>query len=207
LSEKYVFVDWSWVEAGYGVIWPYTKTPSLSPDGIALQTHRPVVEPQPVMRPDQPWESYCINVYSTFIRCEGKIRCWYECFPDETMDDMKSYFAYAESDDGIHWVKPSLGLFEFKGSTDNNIMMNVHGTSVIFDEDAPPDERYKMIWVMYVRNDPQNHWCRIHGAVSPDGIHWNDLPEPILDNPGTCSRTIAISGSTSFIRARSMNIL
>ena len=35
-----------------------------------------------------------------------------------------SSFCYAESDDGIHWRKPNLGLCEFQGSKANNIMMD-----------------------------------------------------------------------------------
>ena len=33
---------------------------------------------------------------------------------------------YAESDDGINWVKPSLGIFTFDGSRDNNIIWDLH---------------------------------------------------------------------------------
>ena len=33
-----------------------------------------------------------------------------------------SGFLYAESDDGINWEKPSLGLQEWKGSKDNNLV-------------------------------------------------------------------------------------
>lgn len=30
----------------------------------------------------------------------------------------------AESTDGVHWVKPELGLYEFEGSTKNNITLD-----------------------------------------------------------------------------------
>ena len=36
---------------------------------------------------------------------------------------MMTVAAYAESKDGVHWVKPELGQFEFAGSTKNNIIM------------------------------------------------------------------------------------
>ena len=35
---------------------------------------------------------------------------------------------YAESHDGITWTRPSLGLFEFKGSKDNNIVCKAYCT-------------------------------------------------------------------------------
>ena len=31
--------------------------------------------------------------------------------------------AYAESSDGVHWEKPNLGLVEFEGSKENNLLM------------------------------------------------------------------------------------
>ena len=37
--------------------------------------------------------------------------------PDDTV-----LTCYAESQDGIVWEKPSLGRYEFEGSTDNNIL-------------------------------------------------------------------------------------
>ena len=36
---------------------------------------------------------------------------------------------YAESEDGIRWTKPSLGVVEFQGSTDNNIIWDGIGTN------------------------------------------------------------------------------
>ena len=62
---------------------------------------------------------------------------------------------YAESEDGIHWHKPDLGLCEFQGSKANNIVfssamadgfsVNIRGPAVFKDENpnAPLDARYK----------------------------------------------------------------
>ncbi len=36
---------------------------------------------------------------------------------------------YVESDDGIHWAKPDLGIFTFNGRLDNNIVWALHGKS------------------------------------------------------------------------------
>lgn len=67
---------------------------------------------------------------------------------------------YAESDDGIHWTKPNLGLVEFLGTKDNNVVMwggygaektnrgvtNMDGCTVIRDDEEPdPRNRYKML--------------------------------------------------------------
>jgi len=37
------------------------------------------------------------------------------------------YLCYAESDDGINWRRPELGLVEFDGSTRNNILLRKNG--------------------------------------------------------------------------------
>ena len=75
---------------------------------------------------------------------------------------------YAESDDGINWTKPDLGIFTFNGSPANNIIWDLHGASVFIDRDEEdPDKRYKAIG-----------FCRRYRGIflitSPDGIHWDD---------------------------------
>ena len=80
---------------------------------------------------------------------------------------------YAESrDNGLTWQKPNLGLVEFRGSKDNNCLLDnrsLGGGSwdnfmVFKDENpaCPPDERYKGIGVH------GGLWC----FLSADGIHF-----------------------------------
>ncbi len=74
---------------------------------------------------------------------------------------------YAESDDGIHWRKPKLGLIEYRGNKENNIVLtgkraaeqtkgaltNFDGYTILRDDREPnPDRRYKMI----------AHWESVH---------------------------------------------
>ena len=90
---------------------------------------------------------------------------------------------YAESDGGINWVKPSLGIFTFNGSRDNNIIWDLHVASVFIDrEEEDPDKRYQAIG--FCRR------CRgIFLLTSPDGIHWDDSDhlDPVVrrSNEGT----------------------
>jgi len=64
----------------------------------------------------------------------------------------KCCICYAESDDGIHWTKPELGLVEFAGSRKNNIVdfpdANLWSTcALVFEpEDPNPERRYKMAY-------------------------------------------------------------
>lgn len=75
---------------------------------------------------------------------------------------------YAESDDGLTWVKPNLGIFTFDGSPDNNIVWDLHGASVFIDRSEPDAaRRYQAIG-----------YCRRYRGIflltSPDGLHWDD---------------------------------
>ena len=75
---------------------------------------------------------------------------------------------YAESHDGIHWVKPKLGIFTFNGSADNNIVWDLHGASVFIDrQETDPGKRYKAIGFC-------RRYRNIFLITSPDGIHWDD---------------------------------
>ena len=47
---------------------------------------------------------------------------------------------YADSDDGLAWVKPDLGIFTFNGDPDNNIVWDLHGASVFIDRAEPDAE-------------------------------------------------------------------
>ena len=84
---------------------------------------------------------------------------------------------YAESDDGLTWVKPPLGLFTFNGDAANNIVWDLHGAAVFIDrQEADPDCRYKAIG-----------YCRRYRGIflltSPDGIRWDDSRhlEPVVE--------------------------
>ncbi len=60
------------------------------------------------------------------------------------------FACYAESQDGIQWVKPKLGIVEFQGSKDNNIILAGEGTHNFtpFLDTNPaclPDAKYKAL--------------------------------------------------------------
>ena len=50
------------------------------------------------------------------------------------------YICYAESTDGINWTRPTLGLVEFEGSKNNNIIMPAEGVQAFIPfKDANPN--------------------------------------------------------------------
>jgi hypothetical protein len=162
----------------------------------------------PILLPVKPWEGQYTLLYGTVIRDdeEGIWKAWYETmnhfrytqnsFPEST------YLCYATSRDGIHWDKPPLGITDYRGTTENNIVLegthvpeeNVDGildsVSVIKDmRDPDRSRRYKlMIWRQnqrlvngkwtYVLEGP--HRMGYYVAFSPDGIHWHERPEPVF---------------------------
>jgi len=175
---KWVFVDWMGIEPGYGTAWGGAISEGFCvPEGIELKVHPPDVSREFVIPLDRPWEQG-MSAYATFMKDEGVYRCWYE---------HAGGLGYAESDDGVCWKKPALGLKEFNGSTKNNLLnFGYHGHGIFKDPVAPPAERYKMVGC---------HWTdrerAVVGAVSPDGLHWTPLAEPILrdqhaDTQSTC---------------------
>lgn len=137
---------------------------------------------------DKPWESFIVNAWCTVMEDEGRYRMWYEAYDKTYSSDYDARYCYAESADGIHWEKPSLGLVEFDGSRDNNIVFHkfgersVHGGTVFKDPNAPAHERYKFV---FLSNDGA-----VWGAVSPDGIHWNLCDHGPILHVGSDTQTV-----------------
>lgn len=159
------------------------------PRQVKLRMHPARKTGERTLEPSQPWENASLNWFSV-VRHDGKFRMWYECYDVEgwpiTND---TSFCYAESMDGIRWVKPNLGLFNYHGSTSNNILFReigppgaysrVHGAGVFLDPTAPAEARYKCVSQgMFAQSAPP---YRVAGMTSPDGLHWNRLPAVICD--------------------------
>jgi hypothetical protein len=144
---------------------------------------------------DSPWEGTGSGYHSVFQ--DGDLyRMYYKAWHlDVTSGRLNSsrhplFCCYAESDDGIHWRKPELGLHEFQGSKQNNIVIASGtlgavsidaGHPAVFRDDnpkAPADARYKAI-------------VRAAGASgliplkSPDGLDFTPMTDtPILAGRG-----------------------
>ena len=144
--------------------------------GADRRLHSPV--PQEVaIAVDHPWEACNIISCASVIHDGDRYRMWYRC--DSETGRNPKFTAYAESEDGITWIKPSLGLFEFEGSKDNDLVwIGEPGEDLApfrdDNPDAPDDERYKAI----ARIRDENV---IVALASADGLHWRLMrEEPIL---------------------------
>ena len=122
-----------------------------------------------VIRPDQPWEQLMISFFLTVREEEGKLRMWYICRDKENHPNV----AYAESTDGLQWTKPHLGIVEYAGNTENNLVGLNSLEGVVFrDPNAPATEHYS-----YITHLITEGMVRFH---SPDGLHWNRAAAPLV---------------------------
>lgn len=161
--------------------------------GAIRVVHRP--EPQEVVLvTGEPWEGNS-SAYFTVLRDGDIFRMYYRASQTDLATGTLvhgEHTGYAESADGITWVKPSLGRVSFAGSTDNNIVWDGIGThcfTVFVDDnpDAPADARYKAVsWGL-----PRG----VQGLYvfgSPDGIQWRLLsPGPVIQVGDFDSQNVA----------------
>ena len=89
----------------------------------------------------------------------------------------------ATSEDGIHWERPSLGLVEFDGSTDNNILPEREGlpTAPAFQDlhEKDPAKRYKALQMI---GDTQSRGMQYDLFYSPDALNWTPYKgNPVVD--------------------------
>jgi hypothetical protein len=139
----------------------------------------------PVIRPEHPWEGAGVAIYGTVMRDEntGRFQMWYLGYSMNTRPNKGlarvMNMCYAESDDGIHWEKPNLGLVEWKGSKDNNIVTTEFSNPTVIRDDHDPDPQKRYKFFQHGRKDgtegqsqweAQAHWVR----YSPDGFQLSE---------------------------------
>ncbi len=118
--------------------------------------------------PDFPRAYFC----GTVLKVGNEYRMWYS-----GMDGHKRQVCYATSKDGVDWVKPKLGLVEYNGGKENNLVciddQKAMGGMIVLvlhdPEDPNPERRFKMVRELNPEKKP--------AAVSADGIRWKSLAE------------------------------
>lgn len=132
---------------------------------------------------DRPWEGKICAYYTIIRETDQFLRLYYRGadIDLETKKDNGYRTCYAESrDGGVTWEKPNLGLFEYDGSTENNILwVSLKGSENFtpFKDtkpDVPDNQRYKAVGF-------RMHHYKLYAMISADGIHWNLMrDEPLL---------------------------
>ena len=163
---------------------------------VVQRTYAPSKPAAPFLRPDQPWESRQLGWVSMRVE-NGLYRVWYEAFDMDSGNDCESRLCYAESTDGEHWVKPNLGLCEYNGNKNNNIVIDgkltdglgIHGHSIFVDPTAPEEARYRCVFQgVLTHTAGEAGWVvKMSFAYSPDGLRWThgmpELPRHFLSYP------------------------
>ncbi len=131
---------------------------------------KPTIHPIPVLEPDSFVDGAGVMCYGTVLRDKGIFRMWYSAWPrDWEKGENSNLIGYAESDDGLVWRKPKLGLMDYKGKgTDNNLIDILgHSFTVFIDPDAPADSRYRA--TMSIHRKAGYGYYTAHSA---DGLRW-----------------------------------
>ena len=152
-------------------------------DGVRLKLHAPQSAGKIIIF-DKPWEG-TTSLYHTVFQDGDSYRMYYrgsshqdyadqaQLLPgEEVIPKHETVIALIESPDGITWHRPSLGLIEFEGSKDNNIVWKGQASCCFApfkdgNPEAPPEELYKALgnagtW--------PNH--ALMSFVSADGKRW-----------------------------------
>ncbi|MDP7275512.1 MAG: hypothetical protein QF363_08540 [Planctomycetaceae bacterium] len=149
---------------------------------LSFELHHPIAREQVIHHTDS-WEGTSSS-YHSVIQDGDTYRLYYRGFNFNLVNNQirptnKEVTCYAESRDGIHWVKPELGLFAHAGSKKNNIIWQgpgSHNFSPFLDQrpGCPANERFKAFGG--VKTD---------GGMllfsSADGIRWKQVhPKAVI---------------------------
>ena len=175
LANWQLFIDDYWIE---------------NAQNIETKLHQPEkYSNNPIIKSDVHWEEnpYCFGTV-IFDKEDSIFKFWYQSYNHVEVMQERTPILYSTSKDGINWFRPNLGVIEYQGSTDNNIVLQNYGfhdlysPSVIKDnEDTDLDKRYKMIWWDFPLGEKGYQDDGMCVAFSPDGIHWTKHPgNPVL---------------------------
>ncbi len=201
-------LNWDIVHPG-ALAWTDDRKPLACdvPRGVELRVEQ-ATRSNPIITADRPWEDRLC--WAQVMDDVGRYRMWYAVMRKSASP--REMFCYAESEDGLTWTKPELGIVEVDGSTANNVVFAGPGAShfcVVKCPHETPDKRYRCMcfkaWYMgepgeeldsdegLRRLDVQNAAkegekvlpVSLHGTMlglnSPDGLHWDLIEKPILD--------------------------
>ncbi|MBL9216834.1 MAG: hypothetical protein JNG83_15255 [Opitutaceae bacterium] len=148
----------------------------------------------PVLICDRPWEGGVISGVTVFFdESRDRFRMWYcAYFPFGELPEGtgRTCVCYAESEDGVNWVKPLSDRYPVGRHRRTNVVYRsacpgdpYAMVSQVFRDEADPDpaRRYKMICYesRLVGGKPRRG---VNLVVSPDGVAWRlDGAAPILD--------------------------
>lgn len=193
-----------------------------SAQDIRRAFHQPrKYEGNPLIVKDKPWEhvvQFRSSGYTVLRDPTDKLfKAWYtdEGFTNEivrrgiTWPPYRSLYAYSE--DGIHWVKPPLGIHQENGQDTNIYLTGFDERTVLLDPSDPDgSRRFKGIGAYFPENTgmlplgtkaPPGY---IAATYSADGLHWTQYDEPLSfgefgPNLGDCTVVSYAPDNRSYI--------
>ncbi|MCK5571621.1 MAG: hypothetical protein KAJ12_02625, partial [Bacteroidetes bacterium] len=151
-----------------------------------LRLNRPYREGT-ALRFDNPWEGG-FSGYVAILNDSSLYRMYYRGSPGS---GVPAVVCYAESEDGIVWKKPDLGIFEVMGTKKNNVILAdsepfTHNFCPLIDTrpGVPAGERFKAL--------AGTEESGLVAFVSEDGIHWRKLrTDPVMTKGMFDSQNVA----------------
>lgn len=136
-------------------------------------------EGNPVLEPDKEWEKTTEGgLYAApfsdgiwYDEKEQKFKMWYLAGAGmlHKGDNQTFYTGYAESEDGKHWTKPTLDIWNQTNIVDT---CNRDAATIWLDkQEKDPSKRYKMF---NVERRPTDRRWQFVLKYSSDGIHWSE---------------------------------
>ena len=153
---------------------------------VDLRLGRPV-EREVVFVHDRPWEGNRSGS-STIFRDGPIVRMYYR---GSRLDRHAggysiphNYTCYAESDDGLAWTRPDLGMHALEKAEANNVILSGQPALTFTpfldtNPDCAADQRYKALALRY---DPPPR--ALYGFASADGIRWSQIGDRPLITTG-----------------------
>ena len=158
-----------------------------SAENICRTWHQPIkIDEGPLIKKDRPWENLAYFTCNTWqvIRDpkDSLFKCWYcdwmkpdVCPGDSAIGNSVFNILYAESENGINWRKPALGIHQIDGDDTNVVIPNAYDPGLLLDpHERDDDKRFKMIYTQFLSGGDV---ANVLAATSGDGIHWKAIEQ------------------------------
>ncbi|HET6325392.1 MAG TPA: hypothetical protein VFG04_12005 [Planctomycetaceae bacterium] len=186
--------------------------------GVSRRLHQPQKHLlNPVVRCERWCDGNNIQPYTTMYDPEDKLfKMWARTGSDwksQYLDGHAAYMLYLTSTDGIHWVKPNLGLMKIAGRRDHNIIFTSDSVIaaqaaedregknfVVPTQPVRPQGKKAFFWGVNKHPHPrhagekfvalaivQDHRRGAHIVTSPDGLRWSCKSAPFWQTPNDVS--------------------
>ena len=157
--------------------------------GTALRLGRPVAR-ETALAYGKPWEGVICG-YPTVIKDGDAFRLYYRGVDLDMESGYVFCACYAESDDGIHFTRPDLGICEAPGGGPNNIIIpmgrrEAHNFAPFIDTrpGVAEEERFKAVGGTAAgEHSEADGFGGLFGLVSPDGVHWRRTQQEAIIPP------------------------